>query len=189
MDFWDAIWSVLNTPLTQVQDRDLTLLSLFQVCVILFVSWSAGKILSSSLNRYVLSKLDFNSSVEKTISRSVRVSFYIVGLYVGLTSIGFDLAIVLVPLGGLSVGIGFGAQDLARNLIAGIITMGERRVRPGDTIEIRGMTGIVKSVSLRSTTVELTDGIQLMLANADFLSQPVKIHPSSPDDIPSENAS
>tara|TARA_Y100000590_G_scaffold468368_1_gene650917 strand:+ start:725 stop:1078 length:354 start_codon:yes stop_codon:yes gene_type:complete len=117
------------------------------------------------------------------------VSFYIVGLYVGLTSIGFDLAIVLVPLGGLSVGIGFGAQDLARNLIAGIITMGERRVRPGDTIEIRGMTGIVKSVSLRSTTVELTDGIQLMLANADFLSQPVKIHPSSPDDIPSENAS
>ena len=60
--------------------------------------------------------------------------------------------------------------------------MSEQRVRRGQTIEIRGMRGGVEAIGLRSTTVRMEDGVQLMLANGDFMSQPVKIFADAPEE-------
>ena len=172
---WTEIWIVLNPPITQIEERDLSLLSLIQVAVIILVAWLLSRFLTPLLRRLILGRVNFNDTVESAISRGFRFMILFMGIYIAISSIGFDLAILLVPLGGLSVGIGFGAQDLAKNLIAGVITMSEQRVRTGQTIEIRGMRGVVQSIGLRSTTIRLEDGVQLMIANGDFMSQPVKI--------------
>ena len=176
---WTEIWNFLNTPLTQIEERDLSLLSLIQVVIIVLIAWILSRFLTPLLRRIILGRIDFGDTVENSIARGFRFMILFMGVYVAVSSIGFDLAILLVPLGGLSVGIGFGAQDLAKNLIAGVITMSEQRVRTGQTIEIRGMRGTVRSIGLRSTTVQLEDGVQLMVANGDFMSQPVKIFPDS----------
>ena len=172
---WTEIRNVLNTPITQIEERDLSLLSLIQVVVIILVAWLLSRFLTPLLRRIVLGRVEFGETVENSIARGFRFMILFMGIYIAISSIGFDLAILLVPLGGLSVGIGFGAQDLAKNLIAGVITMSEQRVRTGQTIEIRGMRGVVQSIGLRSTTIRLEDGVQLMIANGDFMSQPVKI--------------
>jgi small-conductance mechanosensitive channel len=172
---WTEIWNVLNTPITQIEERDLSLLSLIQVVVIILVAWLLSRLLTPLLRRIILGRVNFGEAVENSIARGFRFMILFMGIYIAISSIGFDLAILLVPLGGLSVGIGFGAQDLAKNLIAGVITMSEQRVRTGQTIEIRGMRGVVKTIGLRSTTIRLEDGVQLMIANGDFMSQPVKI--------------
>ncbi len=178
-DIWNEIWKVLNTPITQIQDRDLSLLSLIQVVVIILVAWLVSRFLTPLLRRIILGRVNFGETVEASIARGFRFTILFMGVYIAISSIGFDLAILLVPLGGLSVGIGFGAQDLAKNLIAGVITMSEQRVRTGQTLEIRGMRGVVQSIGLRSTTIRLEDGVQLMIANGDFMSQPVKIFEDS----------
>lgn len=175
MGIWNEIWNVLNTPITQIEERDLSLLSIIQVVVIILVAWLLSRFLTPLLRRVVLGRVEFSDAVEKSIARGFRFMILFMGIYIAISSIGFDLAILLVPLGGLSVGIGFGAQDLAKNLIAGVITMSEQRVRRGQSIEIRGMRGLVESIGLRSTTIRLEDGVQLMVANGDFMSQPVKI--------------
>ncbi len=180
-NIWNEIWEVLNKPLTQIQERDLSLLSLVQVVVIILVAWFLSRTLTPFLRRVFLGRVDFGETVENSIARGFRFTILFIGIYVAISSIGFDLAILLVPLGGLSVGIGFGAQDLAKNLIAGVITMSEQRVRRGQIIEIRGMRGTIEAIGLRSTTVRMEDGVQLMLANGDFMSQPVKIF-SEPDE-------
>ncbi|HJO06540.1 MAG TPA: mechanosensitive ion channel [Chloroflexota bacterium] len=184
---WNEIWKVLNTSITQIQERDLSLLSLIQVALIIFIAWFLSRTLTPVLRRVILGRVEFGDTVENSIARSFRFTILFVGIYVAISSIGFDLAILLVPLGGLSVGIGFGAQDLAKNLIAGVITMSEQRVRRGQIIEIRGMRGTVEAIGLRSTTVRMEDGVQLMLANGDFMSQPVKIF-SEPDDDEAESS-
>ena len=182
MNVWDEIWKVLNTPITQIEENDLSLLSLIQVVVIIILAWILARTLSGIMRRVVLKRGNFSPTVEKSLVRSFRFSIVFMGIYIAISSIGFDLAILLVPLGGLSVGIGFGAQDLAKNLIAGVITMSEQRVRRGQTIEIRGMRGVVEAIGLRSTTVRMEDGVQLMLANGDFMSQPVKIFADAPEE-------
>ncbi|MDP6348707.1 MAG: mechanosensitive ion channel [Chloroflexota bacterium] len=181
-NLWNEIWKVLNTSITQIQERDLSLLSLIQVVLIIFIAWFLSRTLTPMLRRVILGRVEFGDTVENSIAKGFRFTILFIGIYVAISSIGFDLAILLVPLGGLSVGIGFGAQDLAKNLIAGVITMSEQRVRRGQVIEIRGMRGTVESIGLRSTTVRMEDGIQLMLANGDFMSQPVKIISESDDD-------
>ena len=175
MEVLDAIWGVLNTPVTKIQERDLTLLSLIQMFVIMFLAWLVARYASRFASHIVVEKIDAPEAVGKASARVVRTTAIFAGLYLALTSIGFDLAILLVPLGGLSVGIGFGMQDVAKNLIAGVITLTERRVRKGQRIEIRGMQGVIEGIGLRSTTMVLEDGTKVMLANGDFMSQPVKI--------------
>ena len=64
---------------------------------------------------------------------------------------------------------------MAKNLIAGVITLSEQRVKKGQRIEIRGMQGVIESIGLRSTTIVQDDGTRVMLANGDFMSQPLKI--------------
>lgn len=175
MEILEAIWDVLNTPVTQIQERDLTLLSIVQLFVIMLLAWAVARYASRLTRHIIVDRIDAPEAVGKASARAVRMTTIFAGLYLALTSIGFDLAILLVPLGGLSVGIGFGMQDVAKNLIAGVITLTERRVRKGQKIEIRGMQGVIEGIGLRSTTMVLDDGTKVMLANGDFMSQPVKI--------------
>ena len=175
MGIFEAIWDVLNTPVTKIQERDLTLLSIVQLLVILFIGWAVARYASRLTRHIVVDRVDAPEAVGKASARAVRMTAIFAGVYLALTSIGFDLAILLVPLGGLSVGIGFGMQDVAKNLIAGVITLTEKRVRKGQRIEIRGFQGVIDGIGLRSTTIVLDDGTKVMLANGDFMSQPLKI--------------
>ena len=175
MPVLEAIWEVLNTPLTQIAGKDLTLLSLVQIAVILALAAVASRILTR-LTRYLLVKrLGFADVVGGPATRAVRIAVFITGVYLAFTSVGFDLAILLVPLGGLSVGVGLGTSDIAKNVFAGLVTISERRVRRGQRIEVRDFKGVVESVGLRSTTILLDDGDRVILANADFMSLPVRI--------------
>ena len=175
MEVLEAIWDVLNTPVTQIQERDLTLLSIIQVAVIMLLAWTISRFASRFARHVVVDRLEVAETVGNASARAVRITAIFAGLYLALTSIGFDLALLLLPLGGLSVGIGFGMQDVAKNLIAGVITLSEQRVKKGQRIEIRGLQGVIESIGLRSTTILQDDGTRVMLANGDFMSQPLKI--------------
>ena len=112
----------------------------------------------------------------------------LVGIYVALTSVGFNLNVLLAIIGGLSVGIAFGTQDIARNLISGVIVSAERRIGVGAEIEIRGFRGFVEEVGPRSVRLRLPDGRRVLLASVDFMAQPVTLHgpPTESDDAEPE---
>jgi potassium-dependent mechanosensitive channel len=90
------------------------------------------------------------------------------------------LNLVKIPLtifaflgGALAIGVGFGAQNLLKNLMSGIILLIERPLRVGDIVEVGGTVGSVTNISIRASTVRSGTGIETLIPNANFLENAV----------------
>ena len=89
------------------------------------------------------------------LGRLAYYAVFLIGFYIALTTIGIDLTGVAVVVGAVSVGIGFGLQSIFNNFVAGIIVLLEKKVHPGDFIELQtGDNGVVLEINVRTTVIE-----------------------------------
>ncbi len=91
------------------------------------------------------------------------------GLYT-LSALGFSLTSITVVAGGLSVGIGFGLQNIINNFVSGLLVIFGQTLREGDVINVGGVNGVVRRINIRSTQVETFDNAVIFVPNAEFLS-------------------
>lgn len=103
----------------------------------------------------------------------VRLGVLILGFFVGLSAAGIPLTNLAIVVGALSVGIGFGLQNVVNNLISGIILAFERPIRVGDTVEVGTVIGKVREIGIRSTKIAAYDGSELIVPNGDLISQQI----------------
>jgi len=87
-----------------------------------------------------------------------------------LKGLGVDTAKLAIIAGGFSVGIGFGMQAIVNNLISGLILIFSRTLREGDVVEVGGLTGTVRTINIRATTVETFDNAIIFVPNSEFIS-------------------
>ena len=121
----------------------------------------------------VFEKTDFPESLEYGIARILGYIFLVIGFYMAFQIVGIDLSSLTIIAGGISVGVGFGLQNIINNFVSGIIIFAEQPIAIGDRVEVSGIAGRVEKISLRSTMVVTSDNITMIVPNADFISQTV----------------
>jgi small-conductance mechanosensitive channel len=95
------------------------------------------------------------------------------GFFISLQMVGVNLTSLSFLAGAVGVGFGFGLQNIISNFISGLIILAERPIAIGDRVEIGGVAGQVREISLRSTTVITNDNMAIIVPNADFITQRV----------------
>lgn len=97
------------------------------------------------------------------------VTWAFFGLFV-LRSLGVELSNLAMVAGGLSVGIGFGMQTIVNNFLSGLILIFGRALQVGDVVEVGGLTGRVRKISVRATMIETYDNAIIYVPNSEFIS-------------------
>jgi small-conductance mechanosensitive channel len=112
-------------------------------------------------------------ALANTISIVITYTIITLGVLVALSSIGINLSTLTVVLGGLSVGLAFGLQEIVNNFVSGFILLFERSIEIGDIVEVDQNVGIVQRIGVRSTTIKTRDNVELIIPNSYFLTQVV----------------
>ena len=134
-----------------------------------FVSWIIQKLLMDE----VFVKRQVERGVRLSIGRLVHYVLILVGFLLALSALGFEFTKLTIMLSALGVGIGFGLQGVVNNFVSGLILLFERPVRVGDTIELGGKWAEVKKIGLRATTVQTFDQADVIIPNADLITNQV----------------
>ncbi|MFW6348002.1 MAG: mechanosensitive ion channel family protein, partial [Cyclonatronaceae bacterium] len=139
------------------------------VLLLLFFAF-VSKFLSKLLYRRILRRVNMDEGIRYTLQRITNYTILILGVLFSFQFIGIDLSGLTVIFGLLSVGIGFGLQNLTSNFISGIILLFERPISVGDRIMVDDVEGDVQEINIRSTTINSIDNISIIVPNSDFIS-------------------
>ena len=96
-----------------------------------------------------------------------------IAVFVGLSFAGFDISNLAIIAGALSVGIGFGLQNIVSNFVSGLILLFERPVKRGDWVEVGDTVGFVEKVKIRATRIRTFDNAEILVPNSELLSHHV----------------
>ena len=129
--------------------------------------------LGERLRRLMVARLGVSLQVARVLHRWLMWLLALVVLLLVLRMARIPLTAFAFLGGALAIGVGFGAQNVIKNLISGVIILFERKVRVGDTVTIGGVSGTVTAVDLRATTVRGFDGVETLVPNSNLLENQV----------------
>ena len=109
------------------------------------------------------------ASMQMWLERASRFLVWVIGIAIILDIFGIQIGPLVAGLVLFSVAVALGAQDFFKNLIAGILIIGEHRFQPGDRIEVSGqLHGIVETIGFRSTVIRTFDTAPMTIPNKDL---------------------
>ncbi len=160
---------------TDGSTNNLTLARLFYAFVIVFGMFILSKYLQWVLRQQVLQAFQIEQHTQFILLRFFHYTVIIIGFIISLSAVGISLTSIALIFGGLSIGIGFGLQNIASNIISGFILIFERPIKIGDLVEIIDIEifGRVSSINLRSTVIVSLDEKEIIVPNSQLITESV----------------
>jgi len=167
-----TLQSLLQYPISFGKSQ-VTLGGTLNLFLFLFFGYVIANIASFILGKILLPKLSLRGGMAYAISRFTYYVLLGTLFFAGLAKTGLELNKFTVITGALGLGVGFGLQNIVNNFASGLIILFERPIRIGDTVEVGGISGIVRRIGARSSTVLTPQGAEVILPNSNLLSDQV----------------
>ena len=160
----------LNFKLFEINKTAVTPSSIFMFVIFIAAFALTSRLLQRVLRAHLFSRMRIDEGMQYTLTRIIHYLVMIIGAVVAFQFIGIDLTGLAVIVGFLSVGIGFGLQNITSNFVAGVILLLERPIKVGDRIMVGNQEGDVVEINMRSTTIRTLNNIAVIVPNSEFVS-------------------
>ncbi len=141
--------------------------------VTVWASFLVSRILRFVLEEEVYSRVKLAPGLHYSISKMVNYVVLVIGFFVGVAMLGFDLTRLTILVGAFGVGLGFGLQNIINNFVSGLILLFERPIKVGDVIQLGGNEGMVKHIGIRASIVRTPNGSEVIVPNGSLISETV----------------
>lgn len=165
-----TLWSYTGTADGIEQPIPVTLADLGLILVIVTIAVAAGKHLPALLEILLLKNTSVSAGSRYTFITLTGYAITGIGALFVFSTLGLTWGEVQWLIAALSVGIGFGLQEIVANFISGLIILFERPVRVGDIVTIGDTTGVVTKIEIRATTIRNWDKQELLVPNKEFIT-------------------
>jgi potassium efflux system protein len=161
---------ILSTLSASGVESTVTGADVFRCILILGVTMELNIYLPALFRTFIYPRLGLDTGLNYAILTLLRYSLILIGTIIALTAVHIDLGSLGWLMGALSVGIGFGLQEIVSNFVCGLILLIERPVRVGDVVTVGGKTGTVTRINIRATTILNYDRQEEILPNRSFIT-------------------
>jgi small-conductance mechanosensitive channel len=138
--------------------------------IVIYVAVLLSQMLQLFLEEDVLNRLQLSKGLPHTIAMLVKYTLITLGFFLAVNAAGIPVDKLTIILGAMSVGIGFGLQNIFNNLVSGLILLFERPIQLGDTVQVGQLTGNVQSIGLRSSNIKTFDGAEVIVPNGQLIA-------------------
>ncbi|MGB5854361.1 MAG: miniconductance mechanosensitive channel MscM [Oceanisphaera sp.] len=181
------LWSEINTAFSFLDSIEvwqvssslagedaLLPISLKDLVIALFVvvlTWITARNLPGLMELSVLQHLDLSPGTGFAITTISKYIVLVIGAFTTFAMLGIDWSKTQWLVAALSVGLGFGLQEIFANFVSGLIILFEKPIRIGDTVTIRELTGTISKIKTRATTIVDWDRREIIVPNKAFITE------------------
>jgi small-conductance mechanosensitive channel len=168
--FYDSISSLLTTQ-NKIGNFSFTVGNILLFLLIVWIAHIIQKYVA-----YFFGEIDDED--EETINKKqhsklliTRLLLLILGYLLAISAAGIPLDKITIVLGALGVGVGLGLQNIVNNFVSGVILIFDKPIQIGDVIDVGSQSGRVKTIGLRTTKIDTSNGAEVIVPNGNILSQ------------------
>ena len=179
----NSTMDMITRAIFSVNGIQISLLKLFISLSIFIIGFLVGGYYKFQIRRITDRKGSMSSSTRTLLANLGYYVIVIISFFIALNVIGINLSSIALVAGALSVGIGFGLQNIVSNFVSGLILMFERSVKVGDFVELSdSLRGHIVDIRMRSTVLRTNSNINVIVPNQNFIQNNV-INWTMNDDI------
>ncbi|QQP88096.1 mechanosensitive ion channel family protein [Skermanella sp. TT6] len=172
---WSELRSLFDTFMRGVTIGGVRLAPADIIAAILLFSAAVmvTRYIQRTLDVRVLQRLQIDRGVQNSIKTGIGYFGFMVAMLVAIGALGLDLSNLALIAGALSVGIGFGLQNVVSNFVSGLILLVERPIKVGDWVVVGDKEGVVKRISVRATEIQTFQRASVIIPNSELVSSAV----------------
>lgn len=158
----------------QIGNVTISITDIVLAVVVFIITLALIRSLRRNLAERILPETEIEESLRHSITAGIGYVGFVVAGGLAVAVAGVDLTNIALIAGALSVGIGFGLQNIVNNFVSGLILLIERPIKVGDWVVVGANEGFVKQINMRATEIETWQKASVIVPNADLLSTALK---------------
>jgi len=147
---------------------------IFLAVAIFLGGWFAIRVVKRWLSERLLPETDMDAGMRASLVTLVGYLGFLFLAMLVMSTLHINLTSLTWVVSALSVGIGFGLQQIVQNFISGLILLTERPVKVGDWVSLAGVEGDIRRINVRATEIQMSDRSTVIVPNSQFISQNVR---------------